>query len=109
MSFTRVVPLTTSKAIVVVCSFDPGVDSEAQRVAQAALTIGTLASLLVALLVYHRQLLVVEYKGAMEKARSHSLLKTRFVADMSHEIRTPLTGIIGMAELLSERTLTKSC
>jgi signal transduction histidine kinase/DNA-binding NarL/FixJ family response regulator/HPt (histidine-containing phosphotransfer) domain-containing protein len=35
-----------------------------------------------------------------------NLFKTQFLANMSHDIRTPLNGVIGMAKLLSETSLT---
>ncbi|WP_299421233.1 ATP-binding protein [uncultured Shimia sp.] len=47
-----------------------------------------------------------EHAMSMRKARKAAedaaRTKTDFLANMSHEIRTPMTGIIGMADLLSE-------
>ena len=39
-------------------------------------------------------------------AEAANVAKDQFLANMSHEIRTPLNGIIGMAELAMETTLT---
>ena len=95
--------LAADKAIVVVSSFKPPANDYTSTV---LLSIGCLTSLLVALLVYGRQLLVLSYKDGMERATITSSFKSRFVADMAHEIRTPLNGIIGTAELLEEETLS---
>lgn len=47
-----------------------------------------------------------ELKLARDKAEEASGAKTRFLASMSHEIRTPMTGMLGMASLLQETSLT---
>jgi len=48
---------------------------------------------------------------SLEKSRKYeaasNTAKSEFLAKMSHEIRTPMNGIIGMAEALDQKKLTK--
>ena len=47
-----------------------------------------------------------ELKRALASAEAANQAKSSFLANMSHEIRTPLNGVLGMAETLSQETLS---
>ncbi len=43
---------------------------------------------------------------SLEAQRAADQNKSRFIADMSHEIRTPLNGMVGLVELMKQRSPT---
>lgn len=55
--------------------------------------------------ITHLKEMEFELKQAKNKAEESSKAKAMFLANMSHEIRTPLSGIVGMAEQLSQSQL----
>ncbi len=56
--------------------------------------------------VISRQRAAEDLYRAKQIAESANRAKTEFLAVMSHEIRTPMNAILGVAELLSETSLT---
>ena len=49
----------------------------------------------------------LELRTAQAEALQAVELKSQFMANVSHELRTPMSGVLGMAELLKEMTLTE--
>lgn len=51
---------------------------------------------------------VTALMAAQEAAEAANRAKSAFLANMSHEVRTPLHGILGMARLLQQESLTET-
>ncbi len=56
--------------------------------------------------IRHRRVAEQRARAAQELAEAANRSKSEFVASVSHEIRNPMNGILGMAHLLAESTVT---
>lgn len=72
--------------------------------AHGALSIGLLIGL--AVLPMFSLLLIRRMNQALRRAEEASQAKSQFVANMSHELRTPLNGVVGVAHLLMNTSLS---
>lgn len=71
-----------------------------------AIGVGFLIGLLV--LPFYVGVLAERIEKAKKRADEANQAKGRFVANVSHEMRTPLNGVIAMADVLRETTLSES-
>ena len=53
-----------------------------------------------------RRAMEEQLRAANRRAEGASRAKSRFLANMSHEIRTPISGILGMAEMITDMDLS---
>lgn len=86
----------------------------AQRRRDQAIVIVALASFVIvflfsiALMLSQRRLRLYadELENSEQEAQIAAKAKSAFLANMSHEIRTPLNGLLGMAQVLSQKEVT---
>jgi two-component system sensor histidine kinase RpfC len=69
--------------------------------------IGYSLLLLLILIPLYSAFLINKLHAAIREAKLANEAKSRFLANMSHELRTPLNGVIGIADLLGETTLSR--
>ncbi len=69
--------------------------------------IGYSLLLLLILIPLYSAFLINKLHAAIRDAKLANEAKSRFLANMSHELRTPLNGVIGIADLLGETTLSR--
>ena len=58
----------------------------------------------VALDITEKKQLEASLRLAKEKAEAANRVKTEFIGNMSHDLRTPLSGMVGMSEIILERS-----
>lgn len=68
--------------------------------------IGFSLILLLVLIPLYSAFLINKLHAAIRAAKLANEAKSRFLANMSHELRTPLNGVIGIADLLGETSLS---
>lgn len=68
--------------------------------------IGFSLILLLVLIPLYSAFLINKLHAAIRTAKLANEAKSRFLANMSHELRTPLNGVIGIADLLGETSLS---
>lgn len=71
-------------------------------------TVGLACFAAILVLPFYVSVLAQRITDAKKKADEANQAKGRFVANVSHEMRTPLNGVIAMADVLRETTLTES-